>query len=428
MKYLSKYITYIKEDFDLANKLYFKTNIITGKQKDLILSITNNDNYTKLLCDIVYTINKIDTFMVEDFKKYLNDTYTQLKEYNKNYFPIKDFNKKDITNLSPYVFEYRQEVIDNMKKLPSIAIRNLKNDIRIERDTHEFSNYGDKLNYCLGLYGYLLNRPEEIRDKILKKLFKNNITLDDLSNFLEDKYNIIGGVKMDKKTILKIIDDDYSGQLDLIYDENNIMIVEVSGPNGIKKIGSNSLWCFTYGNDNFDVWYRNQKNGIVYVIFNLNKKSDSEDFMYVLLEPLNYNPDENEFEEDEKDDFNEYKLYNMMNDDELHPLIILDNLIGLEKSKELFTFGIEQSEEELELLNDVNKIKSKLNFKGDNYEDKICKVELFPSKLKDNKIFIRGYNKQTNKTKETYIKPEDIQNFIGKLHNYELFESKIKIN
>jgi hypothetical protein len=25
------------------------------------------------------------------------------------------------------------------------------------------------------------------------------------------------------------------------------MVIEVSGPNGIKKIGCNSLWCFTYG-------------------------------------------------------------------------------------------------------------------------------------------------------------------------------------
>jgi hypothetical protein len=25
------------------------------------------------------------------------------------------------------------------------------------------------------------------------------------------------------------------------------MVIEVSGPNGKKKIGCNSLWCFTYG-------------------------------------------------------------------------------------------------------------------------------------------------------------------------------------
>ena len=39
------------ENYQLADKIYFKTNIIPENIKDIILSITNGNNYTKALCD-----------------------------------------------------------------------------------------------------------------------------------------------------------------------------------------------------------------------------------------------------------------------------------------------------------------------------------------------------------------------------------------
>ena len=47
-----KYLHYFNENIQLADKVYFKPNILTPNQKDLILSITHGDFYTKALCDI----------------------------------------------------------------------------------------------------------------------------------------------------------------------------------------------------------------------------------------------------------------------------------------------------------------------------------------------------------------------------------------
>jgi hypothetical protein len=36
-------------------------------------------------------------------------------------------------------------------------------------------------------------------------------------------------------------------ELKIKFNKGDVMVIEVSGPNGKKKIGCNSLWCFTYG-------------------------------------------------------------------------------------------------------------------------------------------------------------------------------------
>ena len=89
-----------------------------------------------------------------------------------------------------------------------------------------------------------------------------------------------------------------------MYDENNVIVIEVSGPTGIRAIGKNSLWCFTYGNNTQYEWVRSNHNGYVYVIINLNEKQDSPDFMYVLIKPLDiHHPDERVDEFDDISNF-----------------------------------------------------------------------------------------------------------------------------
>jgi hypothetical protein len=42
------------------------------------------------------------------------------------------------------------------------------------------------------------------------------------------------------------------------FNKGDVMVIEVSGPNGIKKKIDNSLWCFTYGRNgmmNYKDWY-----------------------------------------------------------------------------------------------------------------------------------------------------------------------------
>ena len=427
MIYLSKYATFrIDENIQLANKLYFKTNKLNEKDKNLILRITNGDNYTKMLCDLLWVANMQDYPVDYNFKGDLEEAYSQLKSYNKNYFPIENFDKNSLTNLNLNIFNKRKKVLDHMKKLPPVAIRNMKEDIRKERSAQEFSEYEDQLESFLSGYEQLSNRPEKIRRAIVQKMFKNNITLDDVTDFMQDKFNLIGGTPYDRKMVNKIIKDDekeYNSQLTLIYDENNVMVVQVEGPEGIKKIGSNSLWCFTYGENGWDTWYKYSTNDVAYVFINFKEKSDNEGFMYVLIKPLDYDEDYDEEPNYDNNGVNEDKLYNMLNESEYDPLYIINKLIGLEKAREILTFGHEPDEEEIEFLKKLKVIKSEMKFKGNKFDDAICSLELFPDKIQDDTIYMRSYNKKTFKERKGYLNVNFIKDYLAKLHNYDLFDN-----
>jgi hypothetical protein len=159
-------------------------------------------------------------------------------------------------------------------------------------------------------------------------MFKSNITLKELMRFVDDKSNFIGGVEFTKKDVKKL---SYEEDFEIIYEQGNIMIVRVDSPNGIKAIGCNSLWCFTYGSG-FDAAYRQWNNysynDTVYVIIDFSKESDSEDFMYVLIKPLT-DGDGNLISYDE-DNEDEHPLYNMSNENYSNPYYILEGLFGEE--------------------------------------------------------------------------------------------------
>ena len=373
-----------------------------------------------MLCDLLYIANLKEYPPNYNFEPDLKQAYSQLKTYNKNYFPIEDFDKNNLTNINLYTFGERGKVIEHMKKLPPVAIRNMKEDIRKERSSQEFSEYEDQLENFLSGYAQLSNRPEKIRRAIIQKMFKNNVTLDDVTDFMRDKFNLIGGIPYTKKMINKIIKEDekaYDSQLTLIYDENNIMVIQVEGPEGIKKIGSNTLWCFTYGENSWDTWIKYSTNDVAYVFINFKVKSDDEGFMYVLIKPLDYD----EEEAGDNNNVNEGKLYNMLNEDEYNPLGLIEYLIGLEKAREILTFGHEPDEEEIEFLKKLKIIKSEMRFKGNKFDDDICSLELFPDRIQDDTIYIRSYNKRTFKERKGYLNINSIKDYLAKLHNYELF-------
>jgi len=165
-------------------------------------------------------------------------------------------------------------------------------------------------------------------------MFKTGTNLEDLIDFVDQKENLLGGAKYTKNMIKNLLNN-HHGDLDIIYDKGKVMVVEVSGPQGIKDIGCNSLWCFTYGSG-FDSAYRQwnnySTNGIVYVIIDFKEATDSPDFMYVLIKPL---PDE-DYEDDNPDE-----LYNMGNEAMGNPRNTLNNLVGPDMVERLFNFGEE---------------------------------------------------------------------------------------
>ena len=135
-------------------------------------------------------------------------------------------------------------------------------------------------------------------------------------------------------------------ELDDIYENGNIMVVEVTGPYGMKEIGCNSLWCFTYGGGaNWQTFDNHSTNGIVYAIIDFSQSSDSPDFMHVLIKPLIYDettPGSDEFTGEEE---NDNKLYNMANESVneagYSPIDFIEQKIGIDNAKKLLTFGEE---------------------------------------------------------------------------------------
>lgn len=311
------------ENLQLADKIYFNTGKLSQDDKNLILQITNGDNYTKLISDMYFTLKNDGGYNIVET---LTKIYDDVLNYNKNVFPIEGFSLNNADNVYTLIkcFELRRKIIELIRTLPSFAIRNMKNEIRTQRGVIGFDNYLDTLQYVMSYVSYLSNRSEDIRNKILKKIFKSNITLSDVSNFIDDKTNLIGGVNFDRKKITELSKTE---DLEIIYDEKNVMIVKVYSASAIKAIGCNSLWCFTYGSGfsmaNKD-WYRFSYNDMVYVLIDFNESSDSETFMYVVINPLLDEYGElMEFNEE-----NEHPIYNMSNENYSDPYSILMDLFG----------------------------------------------------------------------------------------------------
>jgi hypothetical protein len=382
---LRERIRLIIENIQLADKTYFKNGKLSPKVREIIIDkITGGDNYTKIITDIYYAMiqqqikhgkwavsivsddeeefkpeegkhyeTENDVMKLEDWKK-IKSYYNQLKEYNKNVFPIKDFNingVKDTWDLIKCLND-REEILEEIKKFPSIALRNLKEDIRTPRNSEEFIKVKNYIKEILLQLSYLSNRESNVVEKIKQKIFKSGTSFRDISYFLDEKQNLLGGEIITKKQIKEIAEDSYD--IEIVYDQGKIMVLEITDVNGIKQVGCNSLWCFTYGHD-FNNAYRNwnnySTNGYIYVIIDFSKKSDEADFMMVLTKPFPETEEEIENEED-----NPYRLFTMDNEGVYNPKEVLSHMVGGEENAEkIFRFGeeyvpISNVEEEAENL------------------------------------------------------------------------------
>lgn len=363
MKELIKQL--LKENLQQAEKLYFKNGKLSEKARQLILMITNGDPYTKLITDMYFgeliqqhktgqwALKGIDPSHEEsetpetdvldnNSLKELQTLHRDLTSYNKNLFPIKGFNINGVDNIHYFMSALKQRrlILKMFNELPSIASRNMKDDIRRERTYPELQNYRSDLEYFMAFYSQLSNRDEAAKKKIENKMFINGITLDKLLRFAEDKENMVGGTKFTRNKVKQIVKED-GYDLNIIYDKNNKMIVEVSGPEGIKKIGCNSLWCFTYGSG-FDSAYKNwnnySTNDLVYVLIDFNESPDSKDFMYVLIKPLKDDYDDDEYE-------NPSTLFDMSNEVQYNTNSVISDFLDFNEAKKLMNFGEEPEPE-----------------------------------------------------------------------------------
>lgn len=348
----------LAENVQQADKVYFNKGLLSQKVKEIILHITGGDAWTKLLSDIYYAKmmqwkksghwilagldgdehepeeheyhkpGENDVMHIDDLKK-IRSFHNQLKIYNKNIFPIKGLNVNGVADIWDLIkaLNYREKILVHTRQLPSIAIRNLKNDIRRERNSDELHKYESQLESFLMHYSMISNRDEKFRKVVDSKMFKSNTSIEELLDFVDEKHNLLGGRNFTKQSIKRLVkENEYD--MEIVYDSGNVMVVDVTSADAIKQIGCNSFWCFTYGEaarQAYTNWSNYSTNGHVYVLIDFSVSSDSSDFMHVLIAPLNFNSKIDDYNGDTE---NSSKLFDMSNDESDNALGIVNHLIG----------------------------------------------------------------------------------------------------
>ena len=283
---------FLRENLQQADKLYFKSGKLTPQDRELVLSITNGDNYTRLVSDWLYHLTKIwkeDSNSVT-VKKFLPDFYQYLKTYDKNVFPVaynlEDYsaltndNNKHILELFSCLKE-RQTTINELNKLPSIGRRNLTSLIRTPQNSeYGFKDISQKLALLNRNIQYLPKNSEKY-DSILNKIFNSKNSLKDMVETAEHFVNAFNQYTEDisKEDIIEHLD--YI-DADLVQNSNNILVIKVNDSEAMQTIGCSSLWCFSRPNSE-GFWDDYAGLGYVFVIFDFNRDTDDALFMMVLL-------------------------------------------------------------------------------------------------------------------------------------------------
>jgi hypothetical protein len=284
-----------------------------------------------------HTYKTLVELMLEDKQSHVRwtlqqwqDAYSQLLNYNKNLFPIEGFSfDSPIPSVHQRTLSDRAKVIKAVSKWPKFSLRNLRGDIRKPRAS--FSHLLDRVEYINAHLSYLENRSDEQKVILLKKIFSSDHpTFEDVLDYVEEKENLIAGTfklsKYDLRQIVKANNYD----LKIVYDKGNIVIIDVTGQPGMKALGCNSLWCFSYGSEygkageHFDYY---SFNGHVYTIIDFSIPPTDKSFMHVVTKPF-----ENADEESPG-------IYNMANEEEYgEPTSIVKHLTGDSNALSVFTW------------------------------------------------------------------------------------------
>ena len=193
----------MNENVQQMDKVYTNTGLFTDEDKKRVLSITNGDNYTKTMADIYAWLHQIKPYdrglerkePKDEFDKYegirttMKEIHDQLKGYNKYVFPIADFNPSDTSNHHPIevwsAIKRRKIIIDFFRQIPSLFLRNIKEDIRKPIDIRHYEYYlNDELNNLKEFFNKIDQLSDEKKTKILKKVFSSkNKSIKDIVDF-----------------------------------------------------------------------------------------------------------------------------------------------------------------------------------------------------------------------------------------------------
>lgn len=285
----------LHENFQLADKIYFKTNKLSQDEIDMILGVTSEDSYTKALSDAMYFYirewlkNNNSNFDVkkDTIKKFLSTLYDILKEYKTSMFSLNGFDTLNITNDVIDGLTHRYNILALFEELPSVALRNTP-DKKKSYTPSKMEEYYDKLDDFVFQYQNVIKHHSETT--INTKLFKKGFGIEDWQkqlNIIEtanDDYTIFS-----HDDVIKLLKD---STIELKYKSNGAYLFKINSADDVNKFGCDSNWCFSYiGYDleqREDYWNAYSFKGSIYAILDLNllDSGNIEEHKVVILEPF----------------------------------------------------------------------------------------------------------------------------------------------
>lgn len=289
---------HIVENVQQLDKELLKTNKITPEDKENILSITNGDNYSFIVgffyawlfnptAPAYNTQEKRNAqFRSSHYNKIFRDLYESVRTYNKNVFPIKNY---DITlkNIHPIELigglQARHRILSFLKRMPSLYTRNLAADIRIPRDENELKyDVEAQINRIRNGLKLVDRLSDDKKEVIYKKIFSsNNKTFKQVADQLE-KMEILFLSHDDAEDEVRTKVENLDGEAEVLYDENNIMVVDIRSSDAMKTLGCGSQWCFATEHG-VGHWHKYADNSHVNIVYNFNEEPDSKTRMVVVL-------------------------------------------------------------------------------------------------------------------------------------------------
>jgi hypothetical protein len=273
-------------------KAYGKTGLYDKEDMDAILSVTGGDPYTKWIADIFYYLtnryNKktaTPTKLTERDRQILVDAHENIKRYDKNIIPIHDLYAQE-HNAHPLDkmndLRTRELIIEKLRKFPSILLRNLRADIRVERDHYELNELFQTVKEIQNILKLLEQVKPENREKIYKKVFSSaNDTFAGIKKRLDDTTIPYLSQGLEREDIIKKVDD-MGNEAEILYDNNNILVVKIMSAEAMGYIGCSSQWCFASNPEHY--WDNYTNHGFATIVFNFNEPESEPNRMVVVLE------------------------------------------------------------------------------------------------------------------------------------------------
>lgn len=289
------------------DKEYVRTGLFDENDKQIILSITNGDNFTKLIADMYkFLVNKYTSdhgVTPREIKpneiNYLKEVHQELKTYDKNVFPLHDLYAKDKFTHPLGIgndLRLRRVLINRLRTFPSVYIRNLKNDIRRERNEYEFRALSDLLNSILQYLKLVDSVSEDKREIILAKVFSSE---NDTFEKVKDRLEKITIPYLSEDSLIEDIIEkiaDMGDEAELLFNNNEILIVLIKSGEAMSYIGCSSQWCFARNSSGY--WDQYAPEGYATIIFNFEEDPSEPTRMVVVLEDGSVYNMYNEYMED----------------------------------------------------------------------------------------------------------------------------------